>query len=232
MYKTITQGKVYAATSQSEFDSRAALEKAFYSMLIPQAWRVSKEGVRAVVADTGYFCQDDNPVDTDWVPDDVASGGKVCVDNKMYYLINTKGPWKVCQTTAKDHEICTEHPVKALPGLGDLDGTNWQGITKEDLVVGYVLMPNPLEMPPQAEDMALTHFSSAINTWNSNGNKNGGAMADPSNIDIANQIWEMSTRAPGIVTIPVCPIAEVWDNYKKGASLEEGNGNANFPCNA
>ena len=36
---------------------------------------------------------------------------------------------------------CTTSLLELPPGIGKLDGTNWGGLKRDDLVIGYVFFP-------------------------------------------------------------------------------------------
>jgi hypothetical protein len=96
--------------------------------------------------------------------------------------------------------------------------------------VSYLLdlLPIPPSYKPSVAHKP-NHISS-LNTFEANGKKNGGT---PSNPDIGtetlNGIQDMEIRAPGIMNIPVCTIAEArsnWEDVFYGLKPS-----ANYPCN-
>lgn len=64
----------------------------------------------------------------------VQDQSRVCVDGKSYFLVGASDPSKNCQDTSEMGGHCDGFQV--LPGMDQLDGSLWGGITKEDIVNG------------------------------------------------------------------------------------------------
>lgn len=69
--------------------------------------------------------------------DGVKDSGMVCHDGRAYYLVGATGS---CHGGSpfedSDTKDCGAFPP--LPGVKDMDGKLWGGISREDIVFGYV----------------------------------------------------------------------------------------------
>ena len=68
-----------------------------------------------------------------------------------------------------------------------------------------------------------------MNTFNANGKKNGGTLADPTNGDFISSVQDNGVQAAGIVTIPVCSAEEATKNWNTVSG--GGKKSAHYPCN-
>lgn len=99
-------------------------------------------------------------------------------------------------------------------------------------------LPDLLPIPPYPSNLYFYKPSvaqkpnniSSLNTFEANGNKNGGTPASPGvGADTLNDIQDMEIRASGVVNIPVCTIEEArrnWEDVFYGLPPS-----ANYPCN-
>ena len=184
--------------------SATALEEsiatAFFAFAIPALWNFSS--TYAFVVDSGASCDTSNPLAEYMSADDMTASG-YCYNNDMYYLVYPHDSESDGCTTGSDGvEDCDDYIFAAVPGIQSLDGT-FGGVTLAELIVG------------------------ALNTYASNGNANGGAIADPANSGTLDQLYDQNITTPGYVTIPVCSpdTAQAAINAKQSTA-------ANYPCNA
>ena len=69
---------------------------------------------------------------------------------------------------------------------------------------------------------------SAVAGYKANENKNGWGVADPTNPDTLNDIYDNGIQAAGVVQIPVCSGKEAIANWE---SVSQGKKkSANYPC--
>lgn len=121
-------------TSEPELEKNIA--KAFFAYAIRSAWTFSKH--YAFVIDSGYDCSAQDPLD-DYLDADVMHATYGCVDNRLYYLAAPKGDSKTCHCVyTKNHcdKVCVNTHFEAPPGLESLDGTNFGGVSVQDLIQG------------------------------------------------------------------------------------------------
>ena len=59
----------------------------------------------------------------------------VCYNNNVYYLLMASGQNWNCEGNAPAY-YCTTTLLEIPPGVDKLDGTNWGGVKKDDLVIG------------------------------------------------------------------------------------------------
>ncbi|KAK3708923.1 hypothetical protein LTR37_011253 [Vermiconidia calcicola] len=149
--------------------------------------------------------------DDGWLP------GFVCDErtNTGYWLMGAKPSKtsKTCCVTIDNKQACdtcpggSSVPISDLRGIGTLDGNNWGGLTKDEVVIN------------------------AVNSYVANGNKNGWA-ADLSMTEspegIADLISGDLSRARGLVNIPVCTLQQIKDTAT--ADIDNTAGNPNYPC--
>jgi hypothetical protein len=86
-------------------------------------------------------------------------------------------------------------------GASTLDGNRWNGLIKEDFIVG------------------------AVNSWNANGQKNGWPTANPSEASTFDDVFNLGVRTPGYVHIPVCDAETAWYNW-----FVSDTGKSDYPC--
>ncbi|KAM0796585.1 hypothetical protein BDR22DRAFT_825040 [Usnea florida] len=204
LHSQITDGHVLEAGFQQD-GIQAAMEKAIYGFLIPQAWNLSNEDLAPVVINSAAACGTSNP-DSKYIYNNVAVANYACVDNTIYYLVGAQGSNRDCTDQGGEAASCSSNYLLGpLPGVSTLDGTQWGGVKVEDFIAG------------------------AVAGYKANGNKNGWPVADPTNPDTLNNIYDNGIQAAGVVQIPVCSgkeATENWDNYSSGS----GKKTANYPC--
>lgn len=82
--------------------------------------------------------------------DDAIDHAKVCIDGKPYWIMGVEEPQNGQYQAMGMGNCSTPGPsFKVLPGIKDLDGKNWGGLTKEGIVRG------------------------ALNSYDTNGGKDG-----------------------------------------------------------
>lgn len=89
-------------------------------------------------SDSGAACGTIDPVKK-YISVDIGDASFVCYNNIIYYLVGASGLVDDCFGSAEDNELCdsTLAPsLKALPGLGELDGNQWGGVLKDDFIIG------------------------------------------------------------------------------------------------
>ena len=62
-----------------------------------------------------------------------------CVDNVLYYLVMASGSERDCVNQGGAAVSCTFSPLMMVPGVDSLDGKNWGGLLRDDLIAGSVL---------------------------------------------------------------------------------------------
>jgi hypothetical protein len=107
------------------------IESAMYAYLIPQAWSLSNEEVYPFIVDSGFDCAADNPL-SQYIDDEDAQTSWVCHENKLYYLMAAKGASRSCGP----ENNCGNLNFSPVPGLLDMDGVKFGGVTKENIVLG------------------------------------------------------------------------------------------------
>ncbi|CAF9932295.1 MAG: hypothetical protein HETSPECPRED_008325 [Heterodermia speciosa] len=210
LFTQIDEGKVLeAGFQQDDLMIQNAMEKAVYGYLIPQAWSLSNGQISPVVVDSGAACGTIDPVKK-YISVDIGDASFVCYNNIIYYLVGASGLVDDCFGSAEDNELCdsTLAPsLKALPGLGELDGNQWGGVLKDDFIIG------------------------AVNSYAANGNQNGWAATDPTSADALDDIFDNGLRAAGVVQIPVCSAEEAYGNWLYAINSGKTAMSAHYPCN-
>jgi GH18 family chitinase len=213
LWKTISNGKLSPGKADGDSSStpeadgepelRAKVGKSFFGYSIPALWKVSK--THAFVIDSGYSCDENNPLG-EYLEDDTMAATWGCVDDKLYYLVNPEGDASGCKCHYYDNghceNVCSNNKFSAPPGLDSLDGTDFGGITKEDLITG------------------------SVRTYLQNGGKNGGKSADPDNSGTQDELLKTDVTTPGFIRLPVCSperAFQSWDTAKADSS-------DNYPC--
>ncbi|KAF9873540.1 hypothetical protein CkaCkLH20_08999 [Colletotrichum karsti] len=202
MIQGARDGKAPDPPGNVEIETNA--RKTFFGFAIPTLWRRSK--TYAFVLDSGAGC-DGNPL-SKYVDDATADATRVCVDGRLYYLVNPDGDSQVCGCQAADHgpcqKVCHDNKFSAPVGLGSLQNQDFGDVTKEALVKG------------------------ALATWSFNGQENKvvnfTSLADKP--EIRNGMIGLDITTPGLVQLPVCTpdrAFQSWATGKKG-------GSANYPC--
>lgn len=98
--------------------------------------------------------------------------------------------------------MCTNSKFASPAGLDSLDGTNFRGITKADLIKG------------------------SVRTYLANGGKNGGNVADPMNSGTIDGLLNVDITTPGYIRLPVCSPERAYQSWDTSAK----NSSANHPC--
>lgn len=130
----------------------------------------------------------------------------ICDNGQAYWLVRvlrSNHDPSQCSTNPLSPGICPFLPptIKTLPGIPELDGDKFGGVTKEMLTL------------------------SALKSWNNNGKKNGWASTDATTQGGMNDIMDNGINAQGVVNIPVCGFKEAIANGYPD------RGGDNWPCN-
>ena len=112
------------------------IEHAMFGMLIPQAWSLGNKGVTPFIMNSNKPCSAKNPFPK-YMSNQVGEETYVCVDNTLYYLLSATGKSHDC-IIGIGAESCTNNEFSTPPGLTSLDGKAYGGVTKDELVNGYV----------------------------------------------------------------------------------------------
>ena len=115
------------------------MSRALHAILIPVAWSLTpKLGV--AVIDAKVPCSTINPLDTSDLTHEDAQKSWVCHKDNLYYLLGAKGAPRTCNLLNTGGHSgqwdCYPNPFSLPPGLTDLNGEAWGGLTKEDFVHG------------------------------------------------------------------------------------------------
>ncbi|KAI8943235.1 hypothetical protein NX059_001257 [Plenodomus lindquistii] len=191
------------ATKDHEPELRANIGRTIFAWSIPNLWRNSK--AYAFVMDSGYGCTGNEGLE-EYVEADVMKATGACIDGKAYFLVQPDGDARTCKCHYYDNShcenVCTTGTFAAPPGLNALNGKDFGGITREDLIKG------------------------SVRTWEQNGKNNGGSTPDPKDSGTIDNLLKSDITTPGFVRLPVCSperAFQSWDTTKKGSS-------DNYPC--
>lgn len=157
---------------------------AFYAFAIPSAWRAS--GTGAFILDTGADCSDLN-VAAEYVDPSIQKQAMGCIDNHLYFLAYADGP---SSDTCPLEGSCTDKSFSLPPGADALDGSAWGKVTVNDIVNG------------------------SVRTYVTNGNKNGGDAADPSDTSTMGDLYDQDITTPGYIRLPVCSGETAFHNWE------------------
>ncbi|KAK3716338.1 hypothetical protein LTR37_006488 [Vermiconidia calcicola] len=135
--------------------------------------------------------------------------------NTGYWLMGALGDYRpdTCCRIVDRNQVCSDCPtgrwvaIRALRGIGTLDGNNWGGLSKEEVIMN------------------------AVNTYKKNGNTNGGAPGAnmiESSEGIADLISGDLRVATGLINIPVCSMQQILDTIT--ADKDNSAANPNYPC--
>lgn len=209
--------------TQSLYNAQVSMENAFYALLIPQAWNLTGTGYPTIIAQNGT-CNPKSPWATDSLPpisEEDAAKVRVCnvtgAEDLTFYLIATPD----CEKAAKhkrsldlpergidgpgpaplpQNAVCQTARAQMLPGITELDGRQWGGVTVHDIV------------------------SSAYGGYLLNGHRNGYVIPPPDKATILDgsgksgaTIFPNGISTPGVFTVPVCAggAMEAATNWKK-----------------
>ncbi|KAK9369874.1 hypothetical protein V1509DRAFT_638557 [Lipomyces kononenkoae] len=183
LHTAITNGQLLESQYQdlSSQQVQQIVEQALYAMIIPYSWTLSVDWNPVVINSTTSCNQSPK---LQHISTDTQKVAGACVNNIMYYLVGAAG---VAFTGVPPYDQ-TFHDFSELPGTTQLDGTQWGGLTVQDLCAG------------------------AVNGFWAN-NANGWAMADATQISTLNHIFDDGIQAPGVVQIPICTEDEAWENW-------------------
>ncbi|KAI1305442.1 putative necrosis-inducing factor-domain-containing protein [Xylaria venustula] len=182
---------------------KIAVHSAFWAYTIPIGWSLS--GTHAVILDSGFECSaTGNPLDT-YLSDGTASSTKYCdtSPNTLYYLVSASGPSEIC---LGDSDSCTNSFFQLPLGLDKLDGVSYGNLTLEKFILG------------------------SVNTYQANGNTNGGGVPDIGNSGSVNELYNGDITTAGFIRIPVCTPQLAfynWDTYQANSSMTS---NPAYPC--
>lgn len=142
--------------------------------------------------------------------------------NRLYYLLSASGDGgaRTCAygTSCHDNAYSTN-----IPGLEELDGKTWGGVTPEDFLIRYSSQPSIT-----AKDIAKASFSAVTAKTRSGGNSHvlDPATALSNNDDDYLLLNGEGVQVPGFVKLPVCSDAEAFKNW-----LDHGQKHPDtFPC--
>src|SRR5206468_3637258 len=62
----------------------------------------------------------------------------VCFDGGLYYLLSAKGTGETCTISNFGQRTCQTYTFPAVAGIEKLRGNDVGGVTKDDIVAGYV----------------------------------------------------------------------------------------------
>ncbi|KAF7544468.1 hypothetical protein G7Z17_g9921 [Cylindrodendrum hubeiense] len=188
--------------SAEELDGH--IKKALYGQLIPYAWQVGSSEVYPFLVATEKPCAETG---ADHVPSGATHWCITSPDGveEGFYLMGTFGTSTCVFEDPFTGYKCYDY--QSPPGLGELDGTKWGGVTEEDIVVA------------------------AYNTWVANGRTNGARpeTTDFANEDMLSRLSESDIRAAGLVWFPVCNTAEAHNNW--GRKAQSYGQSEHYPCN-
>ncbi|ERS97228.1 hypothetical protein HMPREF1624_06559 [Sporothrix schenckii ATCC 58251] len=174
----------------------ASIMRAFYAFAIPSVWSAS--GTNAFVLDAGDDCSKPSAYDY-YVDSSIQEKTMACIDDHLYFLVYPKG---VAREYCYPKFNCPYNKFSAPPGIDDLDGTAWGGITVTDIING------------------------SVRSYQANGLANDAPVADPSDPTTLTDLYNQDITTPGYIRLPVCtgPVADyAWlVNRDKSAP--------NWPC--
>lgn len=164
--------------------------KAFFGFAIPGLWRRSSAYV--FILQSGEGCSG-NPA-SKYVSDSTAEATKVCVNDKLYYLVHPDGQSRDCAEGG-----CIDNKFQAPKGLDSLKNSDFGGVTKEDIVRG------------------------ALATWEYNGRENKAVSITElaGRQEVRGGLVDLNVNTPGVVQLPVCSgdrAFQSWDKAVKGGS--------------
>lgn len=139
-----------------------------------------------------------------YMTQDTHKSAGVCYNGNQFYVL-TVGTYDVSiqeDTPALPDSV---EPFQTMDGATHdvLDGTNWGGITLDDIVI--------------------SSYSGYLN----NGNRNGYNISMDDNSDVADQLmWAEGVRTPGFFSLPVC--TSLWNTLMNVAGRPTDE--ANYPC--
>ena len=187
------------------------MERAIFSSLIPNTWRLSENKIFPVIVDVQTKCGpnvDFNAIVNNNGIDPGAINDWTCVNGNIYYMLGAQGDAQTCDGGGDGTGItCSPNSLTGLPGIVSLNGKAWGGITRSDFIAG------------------------AVNTWVTNNRQNGAGAAAPG-IDLKSlaSILNVGITAPDIIIIPVCGSQEINNNWGN-LCFNCAPPSDRFPCN-
>lgn len=238
LFRVIDDGKVMEdTTTTSDLDMQQWLEQSIYTVLIPYAWSLSNKNSHPFVMDTGYDCSDTYPdYFHDYISEDVAKATAVCYNDNLYYLVDARDCQRDCLGAHEPGtEYCTPIGFSQPFGIDSMDGTQWGGITIENLTISYVspsLSPCFFNMHITSPVLRfnlyfcdLILYRRAINGYTGNNNANGWTYLDPTSSSDMEKIWDSGINAGGVVNIPVCSMSTAYTNWVECSTDADS-----YPC--
>ncbi|WPG99684.1 Esterase, SGNH hydrolase-type [Acrodontium crateriforme] len=207
----IVDGTFFTGNTVPTLTQKSWLDRALYPLLINYLWSLGEAPV--FLMDVNKPCDAKNP------PSAPISGNKTetyhCVNGNSYYLASAKGSAyspSGCNPS-NPRQQCSSADFSEPPGLSTLQpGNKWGGVTPEDLATG------------------------SVQTWLSNGRKNGVDNSKTYASDIIGQIYDVYSnpnaifQLPGFFNLPVCSADEARSNWKETSFAGRAK-TANYPCN-
>ncbi|ETS75025.1 hypothetical protein PFICI_13509 [Pestalotiopsis fici W106-1] len=205
--KLLANGALYpmGPDPTSDLDLFKNIRKSFFAYAIPILW--FRAGYYPFIIDSGAACGTSNPI-TKYMTEDVQRQTGVCYNNRIYFLAMVEGDPQEC--TEVD---CEDRKFAAPQGITSLDGKDYGGLTRDDIVAG------------------------AMRTYVKNGLKNG---AHPGSVDLNNNdntdaLYEMDITTPGFISLPICsPVVawKSWDATTGNVGAPKKGSTPNWPCDA
>ncbi|KAL2821615.1 chitinase [Aspergillus granulosus] len=187
---------------------RTNMVKCITGYIIPALWRQS--GSYTFIIDAGHRC--DEPKDVSkWLDENTQKATGVCVGGNQYYLAYPDGDARECPCvhvtdSGPCQTICRDNTFSAPTGLEYItDGSNYYGITKDDLVIG------------------------SVRTWIKHKRENTAQPGDgdPTNDEVITDLTNLNVTAPGYMRIPVCSAERAFQSWK---TQSNPNTTPNYPC--
>ncbi|KAL2069976.1 hypothetical protein VTL71DRAFT_14656 [Oculimacula yallundae] len=203
----IDGGKLQDFVPPTSPEIKDTVIKSMYTFLIPMAWKAGGNVDTPFILDPNTDCataakwSDKDHEKILFMNRETAAKSGICLNNRVYYLVSARGGDPCTQQTIGGIK-CTGR-FTMLPGITTLDGSKWSGITRGTIIEG------------------------SMNSWSSNGRKNGLQQNDDKLISIENlnKIVDKDILAPGVWVLPVCGPDEAYTRWMEGK-----NNGGNWPC--
>ncbi|KAK8012878.1 chitinase [Apiospora marii] len=205
--KLLAHGAMYpkGANPRSDLDLFQNIRKAFFAYAVPILW--FRAGYYPFVIDSGAACGTSNPI-TKYMTEEAQRQTGVCYDNRIYFLAMVEGDPRDCTEIG-----CEDRTFAAPTGLAGLDGQDYGGLTRDDIVAG------------------------AVRTYVENDLKNG---AQPGSVDLDSDdskdaLYGLDVTTPGFIALPVCsPVVarRSWEATKGPVGAPDKGSTPNWPCDA
>jgi hypothetical protein len=127
----LQDGRLLSNFTPSDSVLQATIGKSLYTMMIPVAWSI--HGDFPVLIDNNWDCSH-NPGTVDWIKTSDQAAAKVCVDNKLYYLLQVNGKSQTCAGGCA--ATCQNNPLSLVTGADNISPTNnpWNNVTTSWIV--------------------------------------------------------------------------------------------------